>query len=192
MFKFRSETNILLKKHTTENFTGVIFRPATVCGYGPRQRLDVSVNILTNHAFNKNKITVFGGKQLRPNLHIQDYCNVIELLMNAPKEKINDEVFNVGFQNMSIMEIANLVKNVVEEMFPEKKPIEIVSTSSDDNRSYHINSDKIKKVLGFVANNTIEDAVKELCNSFSKGLIPDSFDNDMYYNVKRLKKLNAK
>tara|TARA_Y100000590_G_scaffold15342_1_gene18413 strand:- start:6225 stop:7232 length:1008 start_codon:yes stop_codon:yes gene_type:complete len=190
--KYKGMCEPLLKKHTTENFTGVIFRPATVCGYGPRQRLDVSVNILTNHAFNKNKITVFGGKQLRPNLHIQDYCNVIELLMNAPKEKINDEVFNVGFQNMSIMEIANLVKNVVEEMFPEKKPIEIVSTSSDDNRSYHINSDKIKKVLGFVANNTIEDAVKELCNSFSKGLIPDSFDNDMYYNVKRLKKLNAK
>ena len=121
--KYKGMCEPLLQKHTTEDFTGVVFRPATVCGYAPRQRLDVSVNILTNYAYNKNIITVFGGDQLRPNLHIQDYCNVIELLINAPKDIIQNEIFNVGFQNMSIIKIAELVKNVVEEMFPEKKPI---------------------------------------------------------------------
>ena len=93
---------------------------------------------------------------------------------------------------MSIIKIAELVKNVVEEMFPEKKPIKIVKTESDDNRSYHINSDKIKKILGFVPENTIEDAVRELCLSFKKGLIPNSFEDNIYYNVKRLKELKVK
>ena len=190
--KYKGMCEPLLQKHTTEDFTGVVFRPATVCGYAPRQRLDVSVNILTNYAYNKNIITVFGGDQLRPNLHIQDYCNVIELLINAPKDIIQNEIFNVGFQNMSIMKIAELVKNVVEEMFPERKPIKIVKTESDDNRSYHINSDKIKKILGFVPENTIEDAVRELCLSFKKGLIPNSFEDNIYYNVKRLKELKVK
>lgn len=110
----------LLKKHTDSSFIGVIFRPATVCGYAPRQRLDLSVNILTNHAFNKGTITVFGGDQLRPNLHIQDYADLCKLLLTAPHEKVANETFNCGFQNMSIMDIAKIVKQVVEEVFPEK------------------------------------------------------------------------
>ena len=88
-----------LLKHIDENFTGVIFRPATVCGYGPRQRLDLSVNILTNHAVNKGVIKVFGGEQLRPNLHIKDYADVCELLLNAESKKITGQIFNVGIQN---------------------------------------------------------------------------------------------
>jgi len=106
-----------------------------VCGYGPRQLLDVSVNILTNLAVNKGKITVFGGDQLRPNLHIQDYSNVVQLLLSAPDEKIANDVFNVGYQNKTTMEIAQIVKNVVEKEFPENGEIPIEVTSSDDNRS---------------------------------------------------------
>ncbi|PPR41465.1 MAG: dTDP-glucose 4,6-dehydratase [Alphaproteobacteria bacterium MarineAlpha5_Bin12] len=189
---YKGRCEPLLIKHTNDDFCGVIFRPATVCGYAPRQRLDVSVNILTNYAYHKNKISVFGGDQLRPNLHIKDYCNLVELLLVAPKDKIQNQIFNVGFQNMSIFEIATLVKKVVEEMYPEKGAIDIIRTESDDNRSYHINSDKIKKILNFSPQNTIEDAVKELCEAFQKNLIPDSFDKDIYFNVKRLKKLNAK
>ena len=83
--KYKGLCEPLLFKHTDNNFEGVIFRPATVCGYSPRQRFDVSVNILTNNAVNNKKILVFGGKQLRPNLHIQDYCNVIKLLIKAPR-----------------------------------------------------------------------------------------------------------
>jgi nucleoside-diphosphate-sugar epimerase len=181
----------LLRKHTDNTFVGVIFRPATVCGYAPRQRLDLSVNILTNHAVNKNKITVFGGDQLRPNLHIQDYCDTVELLLNAPSEKIQNEIFNVGYQNMSIMDIAHLVEKVVQEEFPDKKEIEIVTTPSDDNRSYHINSDKIKRILGFQPKHSTEEAIRDLCHAFRDGKLPNSFDDDFYFNVRRLKRLQA-
>lgn len=189
--KYKGMCEPILAKHTTPDFVGVTFRPATVCGYAPRLRLDLSVNILTNHAVMKDKITVFGGSQLRPNLHVQDYCDVVKLLMNAPDEKIADQIFNVGTQNMSIMDIAHLVKKVVEQEFPEKQGIEIVTTPSDDLRSYHINSDKIKNALGFVPKYSIEDAVRDLCNAFKEGKIPNSFEDDRYYNVKRIKRLNA-
>src|SRR3546814_10219735 len=100
----------LLARHTDENFVGVTFRPATVCGYAPRLRLDLSVNILTNHAVTNNKIMVFGGGQLRPNLHVKDYCAAVEMFLLAPAEKIQNEIFNIGFQKMSILEIAQLVE----------------------------------------------------------------------------------
>jgi nucleoside-diphosphate-sugar epimerase len=189
--KYKGMCEPLLFKHTDENFTGVAFRPATVCGYAPRLRLDLSVNILTNHALTNNKITVFGGSQLRPNLHIQDYVDLCKLLLTAPTEKIANQIFNCGYQNMTIMDIAHLVKKVVEQEFPEKAPIEIVTTPSDDNRSYHINSDKIRKVLGFTPKHTIEEAVCDLCRAFREGKITDSFTNDRYYNVRTLKKLKA-
>src|SRR5205085_959366 len=113
--KYKGMCEPILKKHTSDSFTGVIFRPATVCGYSPRLRLDLSVNILTNHAVNAGKITVFGGSQLRPNLHILDYCDAVETFLAAPAEKIQNETFNVGYQNLSLMEIAELVRRVVSE-----------------------------------------------------------------------------
>jgi nucleoside-diphosphate-sugar epimerase len=181
----------LLKKHADDGFTGVIFRPATVCGYAPRLRLDLSVNILTNHAINAGRITVFGGSQLRPNLHVQDYCDAVKLFLTAPSEKIQKETFNVGYQNLSIMDIAKLVQRVVSEEFPEQGDVAIVTTPSDDLRSYHINSDKIRRVLGYAPRHTIEDAVRDLCNAFRGGRIPDSMNDDQYFNVKRLKRLRA-
>ena len=181
-----------LFKHTDENFTGVVFRPATVCGYGPRQRLDVSVNILTNLAVNKGKITVFGGSQLRPNLHIQDYADLCKLLLEAPDEKIADGVYNCGFQNMSIMDIALVVKKVVEEEFPDQGEIEIETTPTDDIRSYHINSDKIKRELDFAPSHSIEEAVRDLCQAFRDGKLSDSFDDDSYYNVRTMQAIGAK
>ena len=187
--KYKGMCEPILLKHTDNNFEGVIFRPATVCGYAPRLRLDLSVNILSNHAINKNKITVFGGEQLRPNLHIQDYCNLVELLITTESEKIKNEIFNVGYQNLSINQIAQIVKNVVQEEFPEKGNIEIIKTASDDNRSYHINSDKIKEKLSFKPKYSIEDAVRELCFNFKKNKILNSFEDDFYFNVKRLKRL---
>ncbi|RMD60592.1 MAG: NAD-dependent epimerase/dehydratase family protein [Alphaproteobacteria bacterium] len=189
--KYKGMCEPRLFAHTDETFTGVVFRPATVCGYAPRQRLDLSVNILTNHAVTNGKITVFGGSQLRPNLHIQDYVDLCKLLLVAPKEKIADQIFNCGYQNMSIMDLAVLVKKVVEEHFPEKAPIDIVTTPTDDIRSYHINSDKIRRVLGFQPKHTIEEAIADLCRAFGDGLLPDSMTNDWYYNVRMLKKLNA-
>ncbi len=189
--KYKGMCEPLLLKHADEDFVGVVFRPATVCGYAPRQRLDLSVNILTNHAVTNKKITVYGGAQLRPNLHIQDYVDLCKVLLIAPDEKIANEIFNCGYQNMSIMELAHLVKKVVEEELPEKAPVEIVTTLTDDNRSYHINSDKIKRVLGFQPTHTIEKAIRDLCRAFGEGGLPNSMNDDWYYNVRTLKKLNA-
>ncbi len=190
--KFKGLCEPILFKHTDKSFEGVIFRPATVCGYAPRQRLDLSVNILTNYAVNKGFIKVFGGDQLRPNLHIKDYCETVQVLLRAESNKISNQIFNVGYQNMSISDLAFLVKNVVEKEFPEKKNIEIIKTSSDDNRSYHINSDKINKILGFKPKRSIEKAVKDLCKAFKEKKIINSFENDLYFNVNRLKKLKVK
>lgn len=190
--KYKGLCEPLLLKHTDKDFVGVIFRPATVCGYAPRQRLDLSVNILTNHAVNKGKITVFGGAQLRPNLHVQDYADLCELLLNAPDEKIANQVFNCGFQNMSIMDIALIVKKVVQEEFPEKGEIPIDVTTSDDPRSYHINSQKIKRVLGFEPKHSIEEAVRGLCKAFREGKLPGSFDDNKYFNVRTMKAVGAK
>ena len=189
--KYKGMCEPLLKKHTDATFTGVIFRPATVCGYSPRQRLDLSVNILTNHAVNVGKITVFGGSQLRPNLHIQDYCDAVQLFLTAPAEKIQNEIFNVGYQNLSLMEIAELVRRVVSQEMPQRKNVEIVTTPTDDVRSYHINSDKVKRVLGYTPRHTIEDAVRELCQTFLAKKLPNSMEDDRYYNVRLLKRLKA-
>ena len=190
--KYKGMCEPLLFKHTDKNFVGVVFRPATVCGYAPRQRLDLSVNILTNHAVNKGKITVFGGSQLRPNLHVKDYADMCQLLLAAPEEKIANQIFNVGFQNMSILDIAKTVKKVVEEEFPEKKDIPIEITESNDLRSYHINSDKIKLALGYQPKYSVEDAVRDLCKAFREGRLPNSFDDDSYYNVRTMKAIGAK
>ena len=189
--KYKGMCEPLLNRHIDDDFVGVTFRPATVCGYAPRQRFDLSVNILTNHAVNKNKITVFGGSQLRPNLHVQDYVDAVEMFLEAPAEKIQGEIFNVGYQNLSLMKIAELVKKVVLKEFPERGDIEIVTTPSDDIRSYHINSSKVTRVLGFQPRHTIEDAVSELCGAFREGKLPNSFEDDVYFNVKRLQRLKA-
>ncbi len=187
--KYKGMCEPLLWKHQGPGFTCVAIRPATVCGYSPRTRLDLSVNILTNHAVNNNKITVYGGSQLRPNLHIQDMCNLYQMLLELPAEKIAGQTFNAGYQNLSIMEIAEIVRKVVKEEFPEKGEIEIVTTPSDDIRSYHINSDKIANVIGFRPQHTIEDAARDLCKAIKAGKLPDSFNDDVYFNVKRMKRL---
>jgi nucleoside-diphosphate-sugar epimerase len=189
--KYKGMCEPLLRKHTDDNFVGVTFRPATVCGYAPRQRFDLSVNILTNHAVNAGKITVFGGSQMRPNLHVQDYCDVVQLFLTSPAEKIQNEIFNVGTQNLSLMQIGQLVRDVVSKEFPEKGRVEIATTPSDDLRSYHINSDKIKRVLGFKPSNSIEQAVRDLCQAFRDSRLPNSMDDDQYFNVRRLKRLKA-
>lgn len=190
--KYKGMCEPLLLKHTDQNFSGVIFRPATVCGYSPRQRLDLSVNILTNHAVNTGKIMVFGGDQLRPNLHIQDYANLCSLLLNAPSERVANEIFNCGFQNLSILEIAKIVKETVQKIFPDKGDIPLEITKSNDPRSYHINSEKIYRNLGFKPRYSVEDAVRDLCFAFREGLLPNSSEDNRYYNVRTLKALGTK
>jgi nucleoside-diphosphate-sugar epimerase len=189
--KYKGMCEPLLFKHQAPDFTCVTIRPATICGYGPRTRLDLSVNILTNLAANKGKITVFGGKQLRPNLHINDMVDAYELMIEAPAEKIAGQIFNIGYQNLSISRIAEIVRDVVGQEFPDRAEIEIETTESNDPRSYHINSDKIKRTLGFVPKRTIEDAVRDLCRAFKAGKLPNSLTDDRYFNVRTMKAVKA-
>jgi nucleoside-diphosphate-sugar epimerase len=187
--KFKGMCEPLLFKHQSPDFVCVTIRPATICGYSPRLRLDLTVNILTNHAINKGKITVFGGKQKRPNLHVKDMVDLYCLLLEIEDEKIAGETFNCGYQNHTVSELAGFVKKTVEQVMPERAPIETETTESNDPRSYHISSQKIADKLGFVPKRSVEDAVRDLCEAFVVGKVPDSFDNDDYFNVKRIKRL---
>ena len=188
--KFKGLCEPILFKYSDKNFETVIFRPATLCGYSPRQRFDLSVNVLTAHAIVNNKILVFGGSQLRPNLHILDYCDLLDLLISAETPKIQNKIFNVGYQNLSIMEIAKIVREVVLKEFAKKEEILIEVQKSNDLRSYHINSDKIREELKFIPKYTIEDAVIEICDAFKKNSFTDALNNTKYFNVKRIKELN--
>jgi nucleoside-diphosphate-sugar epimerase len=170
------------------DFTVLVLRPATVCGVSPRMRFDLSVNILTNLAICNRKITVFGGTQLRPNLHIEDVTDLYESVLLEPAERIAGKTYNAGFQNRSIADLATIVKGVVEHEFPDLAPIAIETTPSDDLRSYRVNSDRIERELGFRARFTIEDAVRDICRWHRAGRFPGSLTDERYYNVKLLKR----
>lgn len=187
--KFKGMCEPLLFRHQSDDFTCVTIRPSTVCGYAPRTRLDLTVNILTNHAVNNRRILVYGGDQMRPNLHIDDMVDLYELLLSLPDGKIAGQTFNAGYRNMRVADIAEVVRSVVTAEFPELGQIEVVRTPSDDKRSYHVNADKIARVLGFKPRRSIEDAVRGLCAAFKRGDLPNSMDDDRYFNVRRLKSM---
>ena len=182
--QFKADCEKILAEYQSEDFSTVTIRPATVCGYSPRQRLDVVVNILTNLAYHKREISVFGGDQLRPNIHIADMVDAYTVLLNAPKEKIAGKIFNAGYENQPVRQLAETVKSVIGD------DIKLVTIPSDDNRSYHISSEKIKRELGFEATHTIRNAVEDLCSAFGKGLLTDSLENEMYFNIRRMQNLS--
>jgi nucleoside-diphosphate-sugar epimerase len=150
-----------------------IIRPATVCGYSPRMRLDVSVNLLTMQALSKGKITVFGGDQIRPNIHIDDITDLYLHLIDHPEVT---GVYNAGFENISIMDIAKLVIKYV--------PVEIAVTPSNDPRSYRVNSDKLL-ATGFKPKKTVEDAVREIIEKYRSGVLKD---DEHFHNLKWMQK----
>jgi nucleoside-diphosphate-sugar epimerase len=176
----------ILLRYQAEKFTTVIIRPATVCGYSPRMRFDLSVNILTNHAVNKGIITVFGGDQKRPNIHVDDIAELYVQLLETPAELIAGETFNAGYQNYTINQLALMVKAVVEQEMPHKAPIRIQTTTTNDPRSYHVSSKKIADKLKYVPKRSVEDAVRDLCRAFAAGKLPNSLTDDLYFNVKFL------
>jgi nucleoside-diphosphate-sugar epimerase len=183
-FKAQCET-ILLERCADQAMVPLIIRPATVCGYSPRQRLDLTVNILTHHAVKNGKIRVFGGNQKRPNLHIQDMTDLYLQALSWPDEKIRGRIYNVGYENHTVLEIAHMVR---AEVGPH---VEIVVEPTDDHRSYHISSRKIRDELGFVPRHTIQDAIRELVAAFAQGLLPDSMEADQYYNIRVMQKFQA-
>ena len=189
--RFKAMCEEILARYRKKGFATVVIRPATVCGYSPRTRLDLSVNILTNLAVNQRKITVFGGPQKRPNIHIDDICDLYVLLLALPASKVDGGVWNAGYQNYSIAELAEMVRRVVESEFPEKAPIAIVTSPTDDLRSYHVTSGKIARDLGFAPKRTVEDAIRDLCRAFREGKLPDSLNDPRYFNVKTMKSASA-
>jgi len=179
--RYKALCEQVLLNQQSPDFTTVIIRPATVCGYSPRLRLDLTVNLLTNQAVNSGQITVFGGKQKRPNIHIEDMADLYVQLLELPEEKIAGKTFNAGYENYQVLEIAQMVQKVVG-----KEDVEITTSPTNDNRSYHISSAKIKHELGFEPKHTIEDAIRDLCDAFKAGKIPNPMDDIRYYNIKTM------
>jgi nucleoside-diphosphate-sugar epimerase len=190
--KYKSLCESILWEAKGPGFVPVSIRPATLCGYAPRLRLDLTVNILTNQAVNLGKITVFGGSQMRPNLHIRDMVDLYLMLLEVDVRKISGQAFNVAYQNYKVSELAEIVKKVVSEKIPARKNIGIETTVSDDIRSYHISSEKIKKELGFIPRHSVEEAISGLIDAFGAGKIPNPMTDIKYYNVRKLKALGLK
>ena len=178
---FKAECEEILNQFGSRNFETVVLRPATVCGFSRRQRLDVVVNILTNLAYHKKEITVFGGEQLRPNIHIDDMVSAYSKVLKAEKNLVNRQIFNVGYENISVANIATQVKSLIGQ------DINIVFKETNDNRSYHISSTKIRDVLNFVPKKTVADAVMDLKQAFDKKILTDTLENELYFNIKRMK-----
>jgi nucleoside-diphosphate-sugar epimerase len=186
--KYKGMCESILNEEASPGFTTVTIRPATVCGYSPRQRLDLTVNILTNHAVHNRKIRVFGGSQMRPNIHIDDITDLYVDLLKMPDEQIAGKIFNAGYENHTVMELAEAIQKVVVKKMPELGPIGIETVPSDDLRSYHISSKKIEEELSFKSKRTIEDAASDLLDAFKAGKLPNPMDDDRYYNIRTMQK----
>lgn len=184
--KFKADCEKILFKYKSKDFVTVTLRPATVCGYSPRQRLDLVVNILTNLAYHNREITIFGGDQLRPNIHIQDMVRAYELFINMENEKINGKIFNIGFENLTVNQLASEVQKVIGS------DVKIKKLPTNDNRSYHISSKKIQDELGFVTNFSILNAIEDLKHAFEKKLLSDCLINENYFNIKKMQSTNLK
>ena len=181
--KYKVACEEILAEFESEEFTTVTIRPATVCGFSPRQRLDVVVNILTNLAYHKREITIFGGAQLRPNIHISDMVESYVIVLNAEQENVSGQIYNAGYENQTVQELAEIVKKVIGD------DVMLRTMPTDDNRSYHISSEKIRVDLGFTPKFDIEDAVRGLRDAFDRGLIPNSLDDEKYFNIKKMQSI---
>ena len=152
----------------------IILRPATVCGFSPRMRLDVTVNMLTFHALKNKKITVFGGKQKRPNIHIDDLLDAYIFFLT---KNIKSDIFNIGFENLSIIDIAKKISKIIKSKI-------IIKKNSSDARSYNLDSSKLLKT-GFRPKKKISDAIIELKDLYNKNILKDKPN---FHSIKWLKK----
>jgi nucleoside-diphosphate-sugar epimerase len=178
--KYKAMCEEVLMNAGEKCFVVAAIRPSTVCGYSPRMRLDLTVNILTSQAINKGEITVFGGEQMRPNIHIEDMADLYLYLLGLPDEKIDKKIYNVGYENYKLKDIAGMVQSIVGNQIPIK------TISTNDNRSYHISSRKIREELGFSAKHTVCEAILDLKRAFEEGKIPNPMTDIRYYNVKTM------
>lgn len=160
--KYKALCEKILEEERTPGFVTCTVRPAIVCGCAPSQRLDLIVNTLTHDAVNKGRIRVFGGSQKRPNIHINDMTDLYLLLLGQPDARIDGKTFNVGSENLTLLELANIVKTVADD------EVSIIVEPTDDLDSYHVSSDRLRRELGFEPSHTVEDAVSDLVAAFRK------------------------
>jgi len=180
--KFKAACEMTLLESASENFVCTVLRPATVCGVSTRQRFDLSVNILTNHAINRGRITVFGGSQHRPNLHIEDMAEAYVHVLQQPEEKVASKIYNVGGENLSLDQIAGKVGSITGVS-------EIVHEPTNDLRSYRVDSSRIGEELGFHPTHSVENAIEDLTLAFQRNQYSESLDNSSYFNIKRMQEL---
>ena len=181
--KYKVLCEEILEDEREPGFTTCTIRPSTVCGYAPRQRLDVIVNILTNHAVNSGRIKVFGGSQKRPNIHIEDMSDLYCFLLEQSDEQIDGKIYNAGYENYTLIELAEIVKRVIG------KNLSIDIEHTDDLRSYHVSSQKMKTELGFEPSYNIESAVRSLLEAFEDGRLPNPMDDSKYFNIKKMQEI---
>jgi len=181
--KYKARCEEILLNESLNDKVVTIVRPATVCGYSTRQRLDLVVNILTATALIKNEIRVFGGKQYRPNLHITDMVESYLALLEASPTHVNQEIFNIGSKNLTVQEIAEAVREEVG------KEIGIQFLETNDLRSYRVDSSKILKHIGFSPKFTVSDAIRDLKNNFGEFKSSDPLSDSRYVNIARMKEL---
>ncbi len=184
--KYKAKCEDALLEEAEDNFIVSIIRPATVCGYSARMRLDLTVNILTNHAVNDRKITVFGGEQTRPNLHIEDMTDLYVYLLELPSEKIHKKIYNAGYENYKVKKIARMVQSIVGDHIP------ITTVPTDDLRSYRVSSDKIREELNFSPKHSIDEAIEDLKEAFREGKLPFPMEDKRYYNIKTMEEIELK
>jgi len=182
--KLKAETEEIIANAAGNGFTTVSIRSATVCGVSPRMRFDVIVNIMAKAAIVNGTITVFGGDQHRPNIHIDDITDLYARLIEMPEDKINGRVFNAGATNHTVREIAEMARE-------ETGAAITVDPNAVDNRSYRISSQKIKHELGFEPKKTIRQAIKDIKQAFASGVFAEP-DGKIYYNVRTMREVLAR
>lgn len=181
--RFKAETEaVALGLDRPDGPVVTSLRAATVCGTSGRLRLDLSVNMLTAHAVARGRIRVFGGAQLRPNVHIDDLVRAYGLLLEAPAELVRGRAFNVGFENISILELAERIRRVLD------RDIEIEVLPVHDERSYYLTSARIRDELGFEPRKGIDDAIREVADTIDDGTVGD-IDDPQYTNVARMRSI---
>ena len=179
--RFKVLCEEILWEYQSRDFTCVTLRPATVCGYSPRLRLDLTVNILTNHALQNRRIRVFGGSQYRPNIHIDDVTDCYVQLLQLPDEAVAGKTWNVGYDNFTVRQIADQVRETIGD-----ERIEIATEPTDDLRSYRVDSERICRDIGFRPRKTVRDAIRDLAGAFQSGLVPNPLTDSRYYNIKTM------
>jgi nucleoside-diphosphate-sugar epimerase len=176
----KAKGEAILNSLVDDDFVGVSVRSATVCGYSPRLRLDLTINLLTDQGLTDGRIRVFGGAQMRPNVHVRDLSSFYRILITAPADKISGKAFNVCRENASVMSLAEMIRNELDSTLP------IDTVPSDDPRSYHLCADEAREVLGFEPRRDLVTAVKELRDAYASGKVSDS-RSTVYRNVAWMK-----